>query len=155
METPKILAVCSSQRGGIPKYPKDLVHVGEYGIEGDYHSGGTNKHAKKTNRDRQISLISYSVIEELSIKLQIELPPGSLGENFLVNGLGDLSSINSGVRLILGEDVIIEITKQNTPCVTLNKIHPLMMGSILGRRGLVAKVETTGKVKTGDLIKIL
>ena len=96
-----------------------------------------------------------SVIEELSIKLQIELPPGSLGENFLVNGLGDLSSINSGVRLMLGEDVIIEITKQNTPCVTLNKIHPLMMVSILGRRGLVAKVETTGKVRTDDLIKIL
>ena len=155
METLKILSVCSNKKGGIPKYPRKLVHVGKYGIEGDFHSGRTNNHAKKSNPNRQISLISSSVIEELRVKLQVELPPGSFGENFLIQGLGDLSSINTGVRLMLGEEVIIEITKQNTPCITLNEIHPLMMTSILGRRGLVAKVERTGKVRPEDLIKIL
>ena len=75
--------------------------------------------------------------------------------------------IKSGVKMIgpetiffsedtiIGKNVIIEITKHNTPCVTLNKIHPLLMESILGRRGLLAKVESIGKVKPGDSIEIL
>ena len=78
---------------------------------------------KKTNYDRQLSLVSQNVIDELSEKLQIDLSAGDLGENFLVENMGDLTTIKAGTRLKIGKDVIIEITKHNTPCVTLNKIH--------------------------------
>jgi len=155
MAYPKIVSVCSSELGGIPKEPQKNVEVGKYGIKGDFHSGETNQHSKKINTDRQLSLVSQNVINELSEKLQIDLSPGDLGENFLVDNMGDLTNIEPGVRLRIGEKVIIEITKHNTPCVTLNKIHPLLMESILGRRGVLAKVESTGTVKPGDPIEIL
>ncbi len=155
MTNPKIVSVCLSKLNGIPKYPQKIVEVGKFGINGDFHSGETNKHAKKTNYDRQLSLVSQNVIDELSEKLQIDLSAGDLGENFLVENMGDLTTIKAGKRLKIGKNVIIEITKHNTPCVTLNKIHPLLMESILGRRGLLAKVESIGKVKPGDSIEIL
>jgi MOSC domain-containing protein YiiM len=155
MAYPKIISVCSSELGGIPKYPQEIVEVGKYGIKGDFHSGETNKHAKKINSDRQLSLVSQNIINELSEKLQVEISPGDLGENFLVDNMGDLTSIEPGSRLKIGKEVIIEITNHNTPCVTLNKIHPLLMESILGKRGLLAKVESTGTVKPGDPIEIL
>ena len=91
----------------------------------------------------------------MSEKLQVNIVPGDLGENFLVDNMGDLTNIKPGSRLKIGKEVIIEITKHNTPCVTINKIHPLLMESILGRRGLLAKVESTGTVKPGDAIEIL
>ena len=91
----------------------------------------------------------------MSEKLQIDLSAGDLGENFLVENMGDLTTIKAGTRLKIGKNVIIEIKKHNTPCVTLKKIHPLLMESILGRRGLLAKVESIGKVKPGDSIEIL
>ncbi|MBM31756.1 MAG: sulfurase [Chloroflexi bacterium] len=155
MTNPKIVSVCLSEFGGIPKYPQEKIEVNKFGIKGDFHSGKTNHHAKKINYDRQLSLVSKSVINELSEKLQVNIVPGDLGENFLVDNMGDLTNIKPGSRLKIGKEVIIEITKHNTPCVTINKIHPLLMESILGRRGLLAKVESTGTVKPGDAIEIL
>ena len=46
----KVISVNSSDKGGIPKIPQEVVEIYEYGVKGDYHSGKTNFHAKKNKK---------------------------------------------------------------------------------------------------------
>ena len=90
----RVVAVCMSPNGGVPKYSQEAIVIGRQGVEGDYHSGPINRH-KKTGpaepNSRQITLVAHEVLEEMNVRLDTELKPGDLGENILVSGLGDLS----------------------------------------------------------------
>lgn len=62
-------------------------------------------------------LFSYEVIREL----QDEGHPidcGTTGENLTISGL-DWSALAPGVRLQIGEEALLEITRPTTPCKTI------------------------------------
>ena len=148
-----VAAVCISSNGGVPKYPQKSVGIGEFGVEGDYHSGPINRH-KKTGpaepNSRQITVVAQEVLEELNARLWTALRPGDFGENILVSGLGDLSQLGKGDRILLGTDVVLETTAQNNPCNVLSVYHPAIVKWTTGKRGVTAIVVATGRVRPGD-----
>ena len=148
-----VVAVSISSNGGVPKYPQESVTIGDLGVEGDYHSGSINRH-KKTEpaepNSRQITLVAQEVLEEVNTELGIMLKPGDLGENILVSGLDDLRQFRKGDRLMLGTDVVVEVTAQNNPCNVLSVYHPAIVKEMTGKRGVTAIVVRTGSVRPGD-----
>ncbi|MQG04143.1 MAG: MOSC domain-containing protein [SAR202 cluster bacterium] len=150
----KVISVNSSDKGGIPKIPQEVVEIYEYGVKGDYHSGKTNFHAKKNNLDRQITIIAQETIDFLNKNIGEKVFPGSLGENILIHGFGDLSDITDEHIMEIGSGVILKINGQNQPCSTLNSIDDRILKLIVGKRGLISTVKSTGIIKNGDKVKI-
>ena len=150
----KVVSVSSSNKGGIPKIPQDSLEIYEYGVRGDYHSGKTNFHAKKNNLDRQITIVAQETVDFLNKNIGNKVHPGSLGENILIHGFGDLSDINDEYIMEIGSGVILKINGQNQPCATLNSIDDRILKLVVGKRGLLATVKATGIIKNNDEVKL-
>jgi MOSC domain-containing protein YiiM len=86
--------------------------------------------------------------------------PGALGENVTVEGL-DWSAVLPGSRLLVGDAVLLEVTRYTSPCVNIapvfrerdyarvsQKRHP-------GWSRVYARVLTEGSVREGDPVRIL
>lgn len=105
--------------GGAPKQAIREGVVGEVGIVGD-----RQKHTKIHGGPlRALCLYSLELIE----KLQAEghpIYPGSVGENVTISGL-PWATLGSGTRLALGDEVVIELTTEATPC---KNIGPSFLG---------------------------
>lgn len=156
----KVVAVCTSARGGVPKYPREEVQVSRYGLVGDYHAGETRV-IRRTGRaelnHRQISLVAKEVLDNLSKELGISLSPGDLGENITTEGLGDLADLNDGATLRIAGAVTLKVSGQNAPCENLSVYHRLLVKKIYGRRGIVAAVVdgAGSRLRAGDTIEVL
>ncbi len=107
------------------------------GFEGDFHTTTT------ANR-RQILMISQDVLQEF------DLPPGSLFENIVVEGL-DVMKFESGRQLRVG-GTILEVTVPCTPCGQMEGIRQGLKRALDGRRGMFARVVSSGIVRVGDVI---
>jgi MOSC domain-containing protein YiiM len=136
--------------GGMPKLPIPSALVTKTGVAGDrqrnlkYHGGP----------DRAVCLFSTELYDWLRDDEQIDLPWGSIGENFTTRGI-DLRQLN-GDRLRVGAaGCIIQLTKVREPCRNLNRWDPRLLELIEGRSGWVAKVLSEGPVSPGDEIEIL
>jgi hypothetical protein len=157
-----IYAVCLSEKVAMPKIQQYCVLVDQYGIRNDYHCrrmrpSFRNPGTWKENTDRHITLLAREVIEFLNTGLDLQLEPGSLGENITTQGLGDLSQIPDGTFLQLGKHVILRVCKQNEPCKNLAPMHRLLIKTIHGKRGLLCAVEKgiDEMLWPGDLITVL
>jgi MOSC domain-containing protein YiiM len=152
-ETGRVVAVNLSATGGVPKYAQESVTVGPQGVEGDHHAGAVNRHKKTGDPEpnhRQVTVVALEVLMELNTRLGIELKPGDLAENILVAGLDDLSQLREGDRLLIGRDVVLEVTAQNRPCDLIRRYHPTLVEELTGRRGVASVVASTGVVRPGD-----
>ncbi|MBI4219727.1 MAG: MOSC domain-containing protein [Chloroflexi bacterium] len=153
----KVVATSLSLNPGVPKNPQSAVEVYLEGIRGDFHAGPINKHKKSGPPEpntRSISIVAREVTEAVSRALEIELKPGDLGENFLVEGLGDLSDLEPGDLVRLGPTVTVIVTKQNAPCSTLAVHHPEIVEFLKNQRGIVGRVLHVGFVKPGDRAEV-
>jgi MOSC domain-containing protein YiiM len=153
----RVIAVCLSTTGGVPKYPQESIAIGSQGVEGDFHAGPVNRHKKSGDPEpntRQVTLLAQEVLDELNSGLGIQLKPGDLAENILVNGLGDLSQLQKGNRLSLGPEVVLEVTAQNRPCDLIRVYHPTLVEEITGKRGVAAVVVSTGIVRPRDTCQV-
>ena len=148
--TGKVVSVNSSIKGGIPKMPQDSIEIYKYGVRGDYHSGKTNFHAKKNNLDRQITIVAKETVDFINKNIGNKISAGSLGENILIHGFGDLSNVSNKHIMKIGTDVVLKINGQNQPCSTLNSIDKRVLKLIIGKRGLLATVESTGIIRKDD-----
>jgi MOSC domain-containing protein YiiM len=141
--------------GGVPKRPVPAAEVREQGLSGD----------RQRNRRvhggpfRAVCLYSLEVIERLRAQGHPILP-GAVGENLTVSGL-DWSLVHPGVRLRVGETVLLEVTKFTAPCDT---IAPAFIDGDFPRIAVqrapfesrvYARVLTTGSVRAGDTIEIV
>ena len=152
--TGKVVSVNSSIKGGIPKMPQDSIEIYKYGVRGDYHSGKTNFHAKKNNLDRQITIVAKETVDFINKNIGNKISAGSLGENILIHGFGDLSNVSNKHIMKIGTDVVLKINGQNQPCSTLNSIDKRVLKLIIGKRGLLATVESIGIIRKDDEVKI-
>ena len=134
--------------------PQDSIEIYKYGVRGDYHSGKTNFHAKKNNLDRQITIVAKETVDFINKNIGNKISPGSLGENILIHGFGDLSNVSNKHIMKIGTDVVLKINGQNQPCSTLNSIDKRVLKLIIGKRGLLATVESTGIIRKDDDVKI-
>jgi MOSC domain-containing protein YiiM len=154
----RVVAVCVSPIGGVPKHLRESIVVGLQGVEGDYHAGPINRHKKIGESEpnwRQVTLLAQEVLHELNTRLGIELKGGDLGENILVVGLGDLSQLQKGDRILLGSAVVLEVTAQNRPCDLIRVYHPRLVEEITGKRGVATVVVNPGIIRPDDACQIV
>jgi len=143
---PGTLVQVSTSPGGIPKLPLPEAAVTVDGVADDwqknrkYHGG----------RDRAVCLFGVEGYDRLRREFQIDLAPGSLGENFTTAGL-DLDRLAAGDVLRVGA-CRIELTQVREPCRSLDQWDRRLKKAILGRSGWVCRVLDEGTVRPGDAV---
>lgn len=137
--------ICISEQRGTQKSEIDYAILKEdWGIEKDAHAGHWH---------RQVSLLSYEMIEEFRNK-GADVDFGSFGENLIVDGFGSLKTIPVGSRFQIG-DVILELTQIGKECHTHCKIYQAMGDCIMPREGVFTKVIRGGEICKGDEVTLL
>lgn len=141
--------------GGVPKRPVESADVTAGGVVGDAqrdleHHGGP---------DRALCLFPMELIRTLQAEGH-PIAPGHIGENLTVEGL-DWDTVAPGVRLLLGEDVLVEVTRYTSPC---GNIRAAFMGGNYARVSqkrhpgasrVYARVLRTGAIRRGDPVRLL
>lgn len=142
MSEGRIVAVCRSDRKGIPKDDiRKGVLVEESGLEGDAHAGFAH---------RQISLIAMEDIQTAREKLPA-LRPGSFAENLTVEGI-DLGEARVGRRIRAGA-TLLEITQIGKECHTKCEIYRTTGDCIMPKKGIFCRVLKGGEVSAGDPVE--
>lgn len=157
MKEGNVVAVCLSPDAGVPKYPQKAITIGPFGVDGDCHAGEfrINGKGERVFNVRTVTVVASEALEAVSEALGITIPPGGVGENILVRGLGDLSDIEAGQHLRFSSGVELEVTGQNTPCSNLSVYHPQAPKQLYGRRGLLATVVNAGELQPGDSVTLV
>jgi len=91
---------------------------------------------------------SYKIAKVNSIDIQ----HGSLGENIIVSI--NPYSLSGGDKLLIGE-VELEITQNCTICNSLAKVDKNLPKILKSDRGIFAKAIKSGKIRKGDIVKVL
>jgi MOSC domain-containing protein YiiM len=134
----------SERRGPIETLTSVRVSP-EFGVEGD-RNGGKEK--------RQVSLLEAGDWAAAMSETGGDLPWWERRANFLVDGL-DLPQ-RDGVRLRIGEDVVLEVRAEIDPCDRMEELQPGLRQALTPdwRGGAGAKVISGGTVSVGDEIRI-
>ncbi len=135
----------------IAKPAVEHIEIGPWGVQGDYHAGRWTVHGsgKKRPNHRMVTIVSAELIAWIARQIGIQLRPGDLGENIHVVGLGDLTRMRPDDRLVFASGVVLRITGQNQPCRKLDGYHPALKTLLRNRRGVLAVVERTGRIRPG------
>ena len=109
--------------------------------------------------ERALCLFSMELIRALQAEGH-PIEPGHIGENLTVEGL-DWETVAPGARLLLGEDVLVEVTRYTSPCLNIRasfaggdyarvsqKRHP-------GASRVYARVLRIGPIRRGDPVRLL
>lgn len=115
------------------------VKVIPAGFEGDYHS--------RFATQRQILLMPGSVLNEL------EIEPGAVKENAVIDGLG-VMSLAAGQQLRIGS-AILEVTVPCEPCIQMDRVRYGLQEALQNRRGMFVKVVASGSIGVGDVVEVL
>ena len=141
----RVVAVCTSERTGIPKRPIEqeaLLRV-DWGIEGDAHAGDWH---------RQVSLLAMESIAKMQAR-GLKVKPGSFAENITTEGLV-LYELPVGTRLKLGT-ALAEVTQIGKVCHDRCAIYKLAGDCVMPREGIFVKILEPGTVSAGSPITIL
>ena len=137
-----------------PKGPMEtLDHVDvtiESGLHGDFR--GTVKPGGKGRR--QVTLIERSDWDAAMAEIGHNIPWFERRANLLVDTL-DLPQV-SGTKLRIGDDVVLEITRETDPCERMEALAPGLWAALLidWRGGACARVVVGGTIRVGDTIKV-
>ncbi len=135
--------------------PEPWVEVGPHGVVGDYHAGPHQRHPRldpSRPNLRQVTVVAQELLDWVADTLGVCLRPGDLGENVLVEGLGDLTAVASGDLLVFEGGAVLVVTGPNAPCHKVNRYHPALREYLKGRRGLTARVYRPGRIGAGDAV---
>lgn len=184
-------AVLVTPPGGNVSEPVDelVCYVG-LGIEGDKHAGrhmvdaredvarmiGLPKGVEIANL-RQFSAVSRHELDEISERMGccMSIPAGLLGENLVISGIPNFSSLPAGTQLVFRRgsppevyrSTILYVTAENNPCkipaqnilawaterkYRLDKTGKPFAKAAKGSRGVVGLVKASGKIGVGDAV---
>ena len=141
--------------GGVPKRAVPAARVTRLGLEGDAHRD-TEHHG---GPDRAVCLFPQEAIRALAAEGHT-IVPGSIGENVTTEGL-DWSLVVPDVHLLLGEGVLLQVTRYTSPCVN---IAPVFVGRDYSRVSqkrhpgwsrVYARVLVEGSLRAGDAVRLL
>lgn len=141
--------------GGVPKRAIAEARITRDGLEGDAqrdreHHGGP---------ERAVCLFPIEAIHALIVEGHT-VAPGALGENVTTEGL-DWAAVAPGVHLLLGDRVLLQISKYTSPCFNL---APLFQGRDFSRVSqkrhpgwsrVYARVVVPGRITAGDPAELL
>jgi MOSC domain-containing protein YiiM len=138
----RLTAISQNPDKGPQKHPVRTAQlITDLGLKGDYHARGGL---------RQISLMEQEVLAELKQK-GLDVAPGRMGENLTVEGIV-FSELPVGSHLKIGDQALLEITMERTPCKSLMAIDRQLPKWVIGRCGLMARVIRSGTIRTGDIV---
>ena len=139
-------AVCSSRKKGIVKKELDKVILRQnWGLEGDAHAGEWH---------RQVSLLAGESIDGVKDTLPT-LKNGAFAENIITRGI-DLTSLNIGDRLQIGDEVVLEITQIGKECHNSGCAIKKATGDcIMPKEGLFARVIQGGEMSKELTITVI
>ncbi len=137
-------AVCISRKKGMVKREVgEAILREDWGIENDAHAGKWH---------RQVSLLAGESIDGVKETLPT-LKNGAFAENIITRGM-DLTAIQVGDRLQVGDTVILEISQIGKKCHNDGCAIKKATGDcIMPKEGLFARVVRGGHVKNGDRIQ--
>lgn len=149
------LASINISGGGVPKRRVTDAKVSRLGLQEDdqddkVHHGGP---------ERAVCIFSLEKIRALQSEGH-PIQPGSVGENLTVEGVR-WESVMPGIRLRIGDEVLLEVTSFTSPCKTIR--HSFIDGHFVrisqkvnpGWSRVYARVITEGDVRLGDRVEIL
>ena len=140
--------------GGVPKLSQHAADVTLLGLTGDLHND-TEHHG---GPEKAICLYSLEVLQTLQGEGH-PIFPGSTGENLTISGL-DWSLVVAGLRLAIGDTVVIEVTRYATPCHTIRdsfidqQFNRISWRINPGWARAYARVLAPGRIATGDTVRI-
>ena len=129
---------------------RDSVDVTrEGGIGGDFRGSMKGRPYK-----RQVTLIERGDWEAATAEVGHSIGWEQRRANLLVDGL-DLPQVK-GVRLRIGNDVVLEVTRETDPCERMEALAPGLKAALLPdwRGGACAMVVAEGAIAIGDEIRI-
>jgi MOSC domain-containing protein YiiM len=139
-------AICISKKKGIVKKAVDIATFKtDWGIANDAHGGKWH---------RQVSLLAGESIDRVKEKLP-SLRDGAFAENIITRGM-DLTTIQVGDRLQVGDTVILEITQIGKKCHNDGCVIKKATGDcIMPKEGLFAVVVAGGTISSADQIQVM
>jgi MOSC domain-containing protein YiiM len=141
----KIVSIAVSKKKGTPKTPVEEAFLSrDHGLEGDAHAGPWH---------RQVSLLASESIEQAKAQ-GLDVGFGDFAENIATVGV-DWKALPIGTRARLGEKVVIEITQIGKECHNRCAIYYKAGDCIMPREGVFARVIAEGRIKNGDLVRII
>lgn len=141
-----VVAVCTSRKKGTKKEPVAEVLIKEdYGVMGDAHADCLTH--------RQVSLLAMESIDKMRSQ-GFDLKPGDFAENITTEGI-DLVSLPVGTKIMIGDEVILEMTQIGKECHTACAIRRQVGDCIMPREGIFARVIRGGTVRPGDILRTL
>lgn len=139
-----VQAVNISDRKGEKKHEVGgITLLKNYGVKNDAHGGS----------ERQVSLLAFERIEDMRKDLAT-LKVGDFAENITTTGIA-ASDLTPGMRVSIGETVLLEITQIGKVCHNGCSIRKEVGYCIMPKEGVFGKVITGGDVKKGDQIEIV
>ncbi|HVC34683.1 MAG TPA: MOSC domain-containing protein [Chloroflexota bacterium] len=141
--------------GGVPKRPIESATVTPLGLEGDDHRD------QKGHGGPERALCFYSLEQIEGLRAEGHpVQPGWMGENVTTIGI-DLTGVEPGDRFLLGESVLVEVTRHTTPCKNIvdafsdgdftrvsQKLHP-------GWSRFYVQIVECGVIRRGDAVRRL
>jgi len=141
----KITAISISDRKGVRKDNVPSARLkADYGIESDAHAGTAN---------RQVSLLAQESIDKM-VEKGLDVTAGDFAENITTTGI-DLLRLPVGQPLLLGEEVLVEVSQIGKECHDRCAIYHEAGDCVMPKEGIFVKVLRGGTVHTGDAITIL
>jgi MOSC domain-containing protein YiiM len=141
--------------GGVPKLPVREAQLTPTGLVGD-RQAHTRFHG---GPERALCLYALERIHALQAEGH-PIFPGSVGENITVAGL-DWASLAPGVRLALGDEVVVELSSYTAPCKSIKRSFSdgrfgrISQKTHAGESRLYARVVRTGKLAVGQTVRVL
>jgi MOSC domain-containing protein YiiM len=118
--------------------------VEDLGMAGDAHAG---------MEIRQVSLLAMESIVKIRTK-GLDVQPGDFAENLTTRGI-ILHELPIGTRFAVGGTVILELSQIGKVCHDRCAIFKQVGDCVMPREGIFARVITGGKVKVGDVIRVM
>jgi MOSC domain-containing protein YiiM len=141
--------------GGVPKNAIAAGDVTAFGLQGDRQAN------QELHGGPNAALCLYALENILALQAEGHpIYPGAAGENITLVGL-DWSLVQPGVRLRLGSQVLVEVTRFTSPCSTIadafkegeskrisEKVNP-------GWSRVYARVLQPGRLQVSDDVQIV
>ena len=140
-----IVAVCVSPKKGMIKTEVESGIIEEgFGIRDDAHGGDWH---------RQVSLLAIEEIEKMNQK-GFDVKPGSFAENLCTRDF-DLSSAAIGKKIMIGDQIVLEVTQIGKECHTRCAVYNKIGDCIMPEQGVFTRVISGGVVRPGDSISFM
>ena len=141
----KIVSIAISRKKGTRKVQIDHASlVQNHGLKGDAHAGPWH---------RQVSFLASESIEA-SKKKGFDVTFGDYAENIATSGINWLK-ISVGALIQVGDSAIVRITQIGKECHNKCAIYYLAGDCIMPREGIFGQVLKGGKIRRGDMIRII